>query len=306
MTRKEDPQRLPQEVELQAKREELVSRLTLFEQHMHSEDPDNYYPPIYLVDRKEVFNLSYGHCKVEIEPGVNTVRHEIKVKPIGVQDAVRIMHDNGDVAYTEIGYYPPMSFVILNENLEHEFFDMDGKQLSTVDDFESMTRIVGDMIEISRKTSSTKKQPVDNFSEVLKNLINKVREAQRMRYEYIKPEFYKLLRRVGSKAAKTDYSKYDPEGDNIAATTGWVEVERDGQRFELKFDNVGQINNGGYSELDEVSKRELGEKGRGHYLFGETGLWFMGSINNLEKLQECIDILKLLDEALPDPTPASS
>lgn len=308
MTRPKDssPRRLPQEVELQARREELFKQI----HGLGENNPQGMH--VYFLVGDEMFGLSLNRdtfmsaihenmqWTLNVEPYRTVERDIYGTTSMGGQKTTSITHVKRRTFYDR-----PINFSVAGLGVNGRLYGMDGNEIDSVDKLNVLNEIAEFMNSSDKSNFDSPLSDVSK-SNTLKELIEKIRETPRMRFEYSKPEFYKLLRRVESKAAKTDYSKYDPEGDNIAATTGWIKVEKDGQEYELKFDIAGQINNGSYDELDEVSRREAGDNGEGRYLFGETGLWLMGSINNLEKIQECIDMLKLLDEALPNSVSTSS
>lgn len=309
MTRPKDssPQRLPQQIELQTIRDELTEQI----QQLEVKFPK--YGVVYFVDGEEMFGLTFNKNTIS-DIRQEEVQWEISVSPCentegtiygsftneaGGQVESRTPYKN------RTRYYPPIDFVVAGLGKFGNLYGMNTEPINLAEEVGNIAELVRFMNETGENDF---KNPIQGIilPQALIGLIERIREAPRMKLEYLKPEFYKLYSRVNGKAIKTDYSKYEPGRDNIAATTGWVKVEKDRQEVELKFDIVGQINNGSYDELGEVYKRNLGDNGDGQHLFGETGLWFMGSINNLEKLQECIDILKLLDAALPDPDVSSS
>lgn len=226
---------------------------------------------------------------------------------------VRIMKNSGEVAESYLSsqhYYPPITFRLLKVNENGDINIFNASEEVATEQLDNLTSII-DFMNANVSSGSSSKNTIKDIPEALRKMVTEIRETPRMRFEYKKSEFYSALRRVGDKAAKVedvDESGYEIGGGVVLATTGWVRVEKDGKAFELKFDTVDQMNNGSYADLDEVSRREVGDEGEGQYLFGETQLWpiTFRPIRTVEQLQECIDMLELLDKAIPDPEAFSS
>ena len=313
MTRPKDssPQRLSPEIELQVRTRDLSQQIQQLEVNYSK------HGAIYFLDKDEMFSLDFNR-------GVFTGRtNELAKWAIGISPYETI---EGDIYGTVIKagqkstsvehygertfYYPPINFTIAELEEDDRLYGMDGRSMNSTDEIDSLIEIVKFM-NISGE-SSFKNPLTDIFvPEALKRLITRIREAPRMRFVYKKPEFYSALRRVGDKATEVediDKSRYERRESVVLATTGWVKVEKDGEEFELRFETVDRVNNGSYTKLDEVSRREVGDEGEGKYLFDESQLWSVGfdRIRTVERLQECIDMINLLDENIPAPGSASS
>lgn len=302
MTRpKENPQRLPQETEIQIKKEALTSVLNQLSEASAMKFFNGtlrFTPNTLFRHNENVFGLSFEHNE--------DAGRIVRSIDIELQEEGHLMNEDGSIAKViVVPAYSPADVQILQQE-NGNFTNLTGELIESVEELDQMITVASFLRDKSVNGLSLDREILSDIPEAIQEIMESVDSTEAMKFEYLKPEFYEVFNRVSSKAIKTDYSKYEPKGNNTAATTGWVQVEKEGQKVELKFDIVGQINNGSYDELGEVYERNLGNDGKGRYLFGETGLWDMGSINNLEKLTECVSILNLLDAALPEPAVSST
>ena len=128
-----------------------------------------------------------------------------------------------------------------------------------------------------------------------------------MQFEYNRNKFFNVLSQFREKAheVETDELQYaDLRSRVVQNSTGWVRVEKDGEQFELKYDRVDYYSNGSWTDFDEVLRREVGNDGEGESLFLGSDIRRdnpFSIIRTSAQVAECIDILELLDKAIPEP-----
>ena len=291
MTQPDNPKRLPPEVEFQAKREELLSGLRQLEEN-GKVNPLNSnvisIPAVYFLEGVEVFRFNFVRYQYNDQSGTIKSERVVKISPLKTEVRFNVLKEDGD------------------GNLSGS----NAKPVRSIRGLDELINIVG-FINHSIPIKSSSSNPIVDIPDVIRVLGERVRKTKKMKFEYKKPEFYDALEKVRKKTVKleeADESRYE-RGESVAlATTGWVKVEKDGKEFELKFETADQLNNGSYAALYEVSKREIGDEGEGQYLFGETQLWSItfNPIRTVKQLQKCIDMLKLLNRAIPTPVSSSS
>ena len=316
------PQRLPPEVEFQARREEFLKRFHQLDERGEV-NPGNANvistPPIYFREGEEVFELSFSRRRYKNQSRAVQCERELEIAALKsdtrsiygtVYDGKSERHSAAQVNCV-LPYYPSADFTVVKEDPNGNLSGLNARHIESIGELDELINIINFMNDsISRGNSS--ESPITDIPGAVRDLVARIRKSERMKFEYKLPEFYDVLGRVRDKTAEVeniDKSGYKRKERVVLASTGWVEVEEGGERFELKLDRVNVYSNGDYGEEDEVFKREIGDiDGKGKYLFGSTNVLHlaMNKITTEEKLQECIDMLKLLDEAIPAPAIVSS
>lgn len=311
------PERLPPEVGFQAKREDLLRGLRQLEEKGKVNSLNSSVivaPGVYFIESGEIFELDL--IKHQYEDRSRAIKSEcsVRISPLKTI-TVNIIGSSGSSQVSESyrrsrHYHPPISFNILKEDEAGNLSGLSAKPVASIEELDQLIDIVS-FINNSIAINSTDENPIEDIPNAVKVLAERIREAKIMKFEYKKPEFYDELRKVRQKAIRLDSidrSGYERRESVVVATTGWVKVEEDREKFELKFETVDQFLNGDYTQVDEVSRREIGDKSEGRRLFDETQLWSItfNPIEDEEQLQECIDILRLLDKNISAVVSASS
>ena len=303
---------LPKEVEFAAKREQLSN---LLQQLADSAETNPYNDKvklihnIYFADNEEVFGISFVQVESLGLPkkGVEITLYKTRAATLhGMISDGKTTRSSEAPVTSVIEYDPPAHFTVVYEDDNGNLSQFGGVSVETIDEIDGLVSTV-DFMVASLPNETSRQHPIKDIPESLKRLVARVRETKRMRFEYKLPEFYEVLKRVSGKAEKmedVDETAYEAHGSVVIASTGWVKVEKEEEVFELKFDLVDAYMNGDYSEVEEIARREEGDPKSERDLFSSIDvnpLSILNPIRTEETLQECIDILELLDKAIPEP-----
>ena len=295
----------PTEVEFAAKREQLsglFEKLDAAGKNTSVLELARSIPRIYFEDGEEAFEVFYykfdGDQEYKRELGIEVLRM--------YRGSIYGKHGKELDIEEYVEYYPPIQFRFVKEknNGEYTFF---GKPVETIEEIDQALTIVAYMVgRVDSEDMGTRKKPTKGIPDPFVEIVKSIRESSSLQYEYAGRDFGASMSNLENKLkpVEVDDSEYERLGHLTKASTGWVRVQKDGNEFELQCIEIGYSSNGGWEEGTEVRRREVGEENEGVRLFGSSDIDRFSPFSNIrttEQIRECIDILELLDKAIPEP-----
>ena len=296
---------LPTEVEFAAKREQLSN---LLQQLADSAETNPYNDKVKLVhdifftDNDEIFGISFVQ-----DESFGKAERRLEIDPQKTSNSYIVGEDPDLFKGMFLPYHPPIDFCVLKDQ-NGELLGLDNNPVTKtrqLDQLIEVTQFVSDHLGDNRDVS--RENPIGDLPSSLKVIVERIRRSEVMQFEYNRNKFFNVLSQFREKAheVETDELQYaDLRSRVVQNSTGWVRVEKDGEQFELKYDRVDYYSNGSWTDFDEVLRREVGNDGEGESLFLGSDIRRdnpFSIIRTSAQVAECIDILELLDKAIPEP-----
>ena len=255
------PQRLPPEVEFQARREEFLKRFHQLDERGEV-NPGNANvistPPIYFREGEEVFELSFSRRRYKNQSRAVQCERELEIAALKsdtrsiygtVYDGKSERHSAAQVNCV-LPYYPSADFTVVKEDPNGNLSGLNARHIESIGELDELINIINFMNDsISRGNSS--ESPITDIPGAVRDLVARIRKSERMKFEYKLPEFYDVLGRVRDKTA---------EVANIYNGSDLASVKTILNKYNVSYVIVGDFEREKYPDLNEKKFEVLGSR----------------------------------------------